>query len=70
MSENKEFVVAMSVFVVCLALFFAVCMWLRGEACASSAEKMGLEHDYGPLMGCMVKTDRGWFPLSSVRNEQ
>lgn len=35
--------------------------------CESKAEKMGLEHDYGIVQGCMVKAKNGWIPMEAYR---
>ena len=40
---------------------------LSAASCSSQAEKMRLEHDYGFFQGCMVKTRRGWVPMTAIR---
>ena len=48
----------------------ALCMWLAAASCASQASRMGVEHSWGPLQDCMIRTDDRWEPLdwqSSIR---
>lgn len=40
---------------------------LSSIPCEAKAERMGLQHDYGLLEGCMVKVDNRWVPLDSYR---
>ena len=36
--------------------------------CAAVAKRMGRAHSYTLITGCMVRTSRGWFRLSAVRD--
>lgn len=49
------------------ALFGAPVAALESYACSSQANKMRLEHSWGPLQDCMVRVDGRWLPLANYR---
>lgn len=46
---------------------FAGCA-LTEYGCSSRAKKMGLESEWGPVQGCMVKTQKRWLPIEALRD--
>lgn len=49
-------------------LLLAYCGYVLDEhSCKSKADKMGLEYDFAPGSGCMIKVDGKWLPMSQYR---
>lgn len=53
---------------VVLAVLGLIAWGCESESCAGRARRMQLEHDWGPVIGCMVKTKAGWRPIESIRD--
>ena len=55
--------------VVFFSVSFVIAFGLDALSCASRWNRAGLEHSYGPLQGCMVKTPSGlWMPEKQYIN--
>lgn len=57
--------IILSLTIIALIVLFSlpiigVAYWADKSQCEAKATKQNLEYDYGPLQGCMVKTDKGW----------
>ena len=57
----------------CLSLILTIIFVLGAyacfeySACHNKAEKQGFKCEWGPLQGCMVKTDNGWMDYERLR---
>ena len=56
--------------VIFIGTLVGLALWLAAASCTSQANRMGVEHSWGPLQDCMIRTDDRWEPLdwqSSIR---
>lgn len=65
MSDFFDDVIIPSLIIIALAVIFTlpiigIVYWADKSQCEAKATKQNLEYDYGPLQGCMVKTEKGW----------
>ena len=49
--------------VIFIGTLVGLALWLAAASCTSQANRMGVEHSWGPLQDCMIRTDDRWEPL-------
>lgn len=64
---DRDFAVIMGTAALVMACLIGVGVVLNEKECSTRAEMMGMESSWGPIQGCMVKSDGRWVPMSSVR---
>lgn len=55
------------VIVVAIVLLFCVVFSIDRYACESRAKGLGLESDWGPVQGCLVKVGNRYAPIEYIR---
>ena len=54
-------------FVLAMLAICVLAYWFEAAQCGKKAKMMGLEHDYGPFTGCMVKVGNRYAPINYIR---
>lgn len=68
--EETNFIIGISLLIVGIMIVAIICFAVVPVymTCHSKAEKQGLECDWGPLQGCMVKLPSGkWMDYDRLR---
>lgn len=49
-----------------VVLVIGLALTLAWGSCRSQADGLGLQHRWGPLMGCLVEEDGRWIPIEQL----
>lgn len=65
---RRGFTLIELVTVLAIICILALVLYMPSQSCAKQAQKMGMNHDWGFVQGCMVEAKPGqWVPLKNYR---
>ena len=68
MLDEKYFIIGIGLCIVIVIAAICVCVGIDAYTCHTKAEKQGLECEWGPIQGCMVKMPSGnWMDYDRLR---
>ncbi len=65
---NYELWFGVVILIICVVgLAIGIDWAVKNSACSSRAQGLGLEHDWGPIQGCLVKVGKRYAPIEYIR---